>query len=85
MHSDQSAPDGHSMITPDLSPAKEARKVIDTETRCHQAEIKEPAFLIAMRCFSDFGTFPNLALQCRLRHLSYVRALSTDGVCERTV
>lgn len=50
------------MITPDLSPAEEARKVIDTETRCHQAEIKEPAFLIAMRCCSDNGTFPNLAL-----------------------
>jgi len=62
MHSDQSAPEGHSTITPDLSPAEEARKVIDTETRCHQAEIKEPAFLIAMRCCSDFGTFPNLAL-----------------------
>lgn len=32
-----------------LTPGQEAREVIDTETRCHQAPIPEPAFLIAMR------------------------------------
>ncbi|DBA81599.1 hypothetical protein WJX77_011258 [Trebouxia sp. C0004] len=63
MHSDRSAPEGHSVITPDLSPAEEARKVIDTETRCHQAEIKEPAFLIAMSWWNAWTSYSGFTLQ----------------------
>ncbi|KAL0051320.1 hypothetical protein WJX82_005625 [Trebouxia sp. C0006] len=51
------------MITPDLSPAEEARKVIDTETRCHQAEIKEPAFLIAMSWWNAWTSYSGFTLQ----------------------
>lgn len=31
------------------TPSQEARVVIETETRCHEAATLEPAFLIAMR------------------------------------
>lgn len=37
------------MTSSRLTPAQEAREVIETETRCHQAPTPEPAFLIAMR------------------------------------
>ena len=36
-----------------LTPAQEAREVIETETRCHQAATLEPAFLVAMRYLPD--------------------------------
>lgn len=37
------------MSSTSLTPAQEAREVIETETRCYQATTPEPAFLIAMR------------------------------------
>ena len=49
MQPDQFADERDSMSMSILTPAQEAREVIDTETRCHQAEILEPAFLVAMR------------------------------------
>lgn len=41
------------MSSSKLTPAQEAREVIDTETRCHQAATLEPAFLVAMRYLPD--------------------------------
>ena len=50
------------MISSLLTPAEEAREVIETETRCHQAATPEPAFLIAMRYCLTFRSFVSFAL-----------------------
>ena len=68
MQSEERAREGHGGDTAAPNPAEEARQVIETETRCHRAETKEPAFLIAMRYTSDLGTFPNIALLSSVQH-----------------
>lgn len=45
--------DPDTMNSSQLTPAQEAREVIETETRCHQAATLEPAFLVAMRYLPD--------------------------------
>ena len=49
MQSGEGAREGHDRAAAIPNPAEEARQVIETETRCHRAETKEPAFLVAMR------------------------------------
>lgn len=61
MQTEQVADTRDNMNMSILTPAQEAREVIETETRCHQAETPEPAFLVAMRCLS---ALPNLRKAC---------------------